>query len=238
MALNTFIENSISVRPIEPDDLDCIPLDCWPQRRETVERLFAEQGTLGMGAWEGDRCIAQLHCYRVTLPDWSDRNFPEWAQDRFLRWPLGWPLQRAQALNLRVDGPVWGHACFHVGRLRAETGESLPPDARYFGHGIATALCRESVRWAREHGYAAVLALGGSQELFDYAVWFGVLPWTTYARQGFQTIALEEDGIRLPEWAQGQSPLDVQGQVYAALAVGNHVEDLCGRLMLLDLTQG
>ena len=52
------------------------------------------------------------------------------------------------------------------------------------GQGIGTALCRTSVRWAREHGYAAVLATGAPDGLFAYARWPGHMPWTAYARLG------------------------------------------------------
>ena len=59
----------ITIRPIEPDELDRIVLRCWPSR-EALGRLFAGQGTIGLAAWEGDMCVAQLRCYRVSLPDW------------------------------------------------------------------------------------------------------------------------------------------------------------------------
>jgi hypothetical protein len=41
---------TITVPPIEPEELDRIVLRCWPDR-ETLDRLFAKQGTIGMAAF-------------------------------------------------------------------------------------------------------------------------------------------------------------------------------------------
>ncbi len=235
MPSNTLVGTAVTVSPIRAGDMERIPLDCWSEDPGAIRRLFDEQETVGMAAWEGDRCVAELHCYRISPPQWENASFPEWTRDRGHLWPLGWPLQMVRTLDLQFDGPVWAHACFHVGRLRADDGMAHPSDPSYFGRGIGTALCKASIQWARDHGYAAVLALGGPKELFEYACWFGVLPWTTYARQGFDTLAIEEDGERLAPWTQGDAPPLVTEQIEAALAVGRPVEDLCGRLMLLDL---
>lgn len=64
----------VDVRPIELTEIDRIPLRCWPDG-PTLERLFAEQGTIGMATWEGDRCVAQLHCYEVRVPDRSNEHW-------------------------------------------------------------------------------------------------------------------------------------------------------------------
>ena len=65
-------EIDITVRPISPEEIDRVPLRCWPDR-EAIRKLFTRQETIGMAAWDGERCVAQLHCYRVTAP-----NGKEW----------------------------------------------------------------------------------------------------------------------------------------------------------------
>jgi hypothetical protein len=51
------------VRPITPDEIDRVPLRCWPDH-DAMAKLFASQETIGMAAWDGNPCVAQLHCYR------------------------------------------------------------------------------------------------------------------------------------------------------------------------------
>jgi len=50
----------ITVRALEKSELDGVVLRCWPDRK-TLDRLFAEQGTIRMAAWDGDKNVAQLH---------------------------------------------------------------------------------------------------------------------------------------------------------------------------------
>ena len=230
-----------------------------------------------MAAWEGDRCVAQLHCYRVSLPDWRSDDWPEWNR---------WGPQAAWRAGLGLSGPAWCHACLHVGRTlesdREETRELVLRFARkndwdcnrtldelnalpgvsfskngmenimqelrssgrtafrttepgYYGRGIGTALCEASVRWAREHDYVAALAPGAPGGLFEFAVWSGHLPWTSYARLGFETVAVRGERDGLPGWAQGDSPPEVMAEVRAALATGRPPQEFHERLMLLDL---
>jgi GNAT superfamily N-acetyltransferase len=221
---------AISIRPIREADLDGVAEACW-EGRGSQHRLLAAQGILGMGAWEGDRCVGQLHCYRVTLPQWDDSNFPGYGRSRPVSWPLGWPLLAAREKALKLDGPVWSHACFHVGFLPG----ARQAERKYFGRGIGRAMCKASVRWAREQGYAAVLAHGGSKAVPEYNVWMGCLPWTTYASMGFECIAMEEDGHQLPWWARGEASSEVMKQVAVAMDAGRTVEELCARAMLLHL---
>ena len=88
--------------------------------------------------------------------------------------------------------------------------------------------------WAREHGYAAVLATGAPGDLFEFARWSGHLPWTAYARMGFAVAALEEPEAELPGWAEGDAPPDVTTAVRAALASGRTLSDVRERLMVLQ----
>jgi GNAT superfamily N-acetyltransferase len=79
-----------------------------------------------------------------------------------------------------------------VGRFRGGL------DPRYLGRGIGTALCRGSVRWAKDHQYAAVIGIGADGP-FELTEKTGYLPWTTYSKAGFQSVAKkreETSGIR------------------------------------------
>jgi len=276
----------ITVRPIERGDLDRVVLRCWPERR-VIERIFADQGTIGMAAWEGDKCVGQLHCYRVMLPDGINPNWPNsWWSGRkvWTEWEDWGPGMK----GLCVAGPGWFHACCHVGRtletVRRESrnlirdlgprkdwsperifktlqsmgachidldtiksvikeirssggGEALSgdPDPRYFGRGIGTAMCEASIQWAREHGYAAVMAVGAPADLFEFAAWAGHLPWTTYARLGFRVVNGPNEGDGLPNWANGDSPPEVMAQVMEALASDRPPHELRERLMMIEL---
>ena len=117
MALTSPNGTPLTVRPIQRQELDRMVLRCWPDL-DTIGRLFDTQGTIGMAAWEGDQCVAQLHTYRVMLPeaeDWAGAGW--WAGgDRFFAKFGEWgPRKR----DLGLDGPAWCHACFHVGRTLA-----------------------------------------------------------------------------------------------------------------------
>ena len=75
-----------------------------------MDELFASQGTIGMAAWEGDRCVGQLHCYRVAVPGAEAEHRPE-CKD--------WWLSAAPRAGLPLSGPAWCLTCFHVGRTLA-----------------------------------------------------------------------------------------------------------------------
>ena len=238
----------ITIRPIQLDELDRIPLRCWPTERETLLRLFERQGTIGMAAWEGDHCVAQLHCYRIVLPDQDNPDWPSWNH----WWQPEWWLQMTRSVNLEMSGPAWCHACCHVGRTlesyRQETDANLRAmasdtsnilkgvDPRYFGRGIGTALCRASMRWAWARDYTTILALGAPQDIFEYAIAAGHLPWTTYAKLGFDFFGLVNDAAQLPQWARGHGPTEVEEAIHAAMAAGRPMQDFLERLMIMNLT--
>ena len=216
----------ISIRPIHLDELDRVPLRCWPERG-ILERIFEDQGTIGMAAWEGEKCVAQLHCYRVLLPDQPN---PYWPDHNNWRPVEAWRNDAPSGLDLK--GSVWCHACTHVGRTIEGNAADDRPDARYAGRGIGSALARASVQWAKEHDYIGVFAPGAG--LFAAGTWMGSLPLTTYAKLGFQAIGPQPEDA-LPDWAKGDSPPEVMAEVESALAAGRPPKDFHGRLMLLDL---
>jgi GNAT superfamily N-acetyltransferase len=238
ISLKSFNGTTITVRPILQEELDQVVLRCWPDR-DSLNRLFTQQGTLGMAAWEGDKNVAQLHCYRITFPQWRNQDWPEW--NRWLPDPTTWSASAAKA-HLGLRGPAWCHACCHVGRTLETFQEEGKPgsraagiDARYFSRGIATALCQTSIQWAQQHDYVAVLAPGSPHDLFEFAVWSGHIPWTTYAKLGFEELPVEGEGDDLPTWAQGDSPPAVMAEVHAALAAGRSPQEFRERLMALGL---
>ncbi len=267
----------IVVRPIAAEELDRIVLRCWPER-ETLDHLFAEQATIGIAAWEGDKCVGQLHGYHVILPKGTNEHWPQWNN-----W---WSDAMRQAVS-EMHGPAWCHACIHVGRtlesarqetlgmvfrfarhndwdlvrtldaLNALEGVHWSPDeveqmieelcasgqtafqaieTQYHGRGIGTTLCKASVRWAREHGYRAVLAMGAPGGLYAYAAWSGHLSQATYARLGFERVPLGEEN-KLPAWVQGNAPPEVAAEAQAALAKGRPTKAFHERLMVLKLRQ-
>jgi hypothetical protein len=216
---------SIEVTPIRREDLGKVLIRCLPDGYR-VEMLFNTQEIVGFSAWDGDKCIAQLHCYRLILPHGSTDLWPAWSR----------PCYIDGVLNgcLGISGPVWCHACFHVGRSIESFSHSDNPDSRYFGRGIGTALAQASVRWAKEHDYEAVIAPGTPDSLFSFSVLAGGLPWTTYQKLGFtdETFETYED---LPDWAKGNALPVVMKEVEAALAMGRPKRELHSKLMVLRL---
>ncbi len=104
----------IVIRPIESGELERVVLRCWPDR-DILHRLFAEQGTIGMAAWEGDKCVAQLHCYRVMLPDGTNENWPDhggnwWDGKEGTQTYTDWQNWGPDRLNLPFSGPAWCYA--------------------------------------------------------------------------------------------------------------------------------
>lgn len=236
MTLTSPTGDPIEVRPIRRDELDRIPLRCWPGL-EAIGRLFDRQGTIGIAAWEGEKCVGQLHCYRFELPDCKVTDINPGYLKEPECWPLNCPLAAARRTLSNVTGPVWGHSCFHVGFKRTTDPSQAEEDHDYFSRGIGTALCRESIRWASENGYAAVVAQGAPPGQFGFAVWFGILPWTTYERLGFRGEPFGEEGQRLLGWAgTAWSPPEVKQEIEAARATGRAEVELIGRMMVLDLS--
>ncbi len=101
----------IDVRPVTRKDHDRIVLRCWPEP-PAIERLFETQQTIGMAAWEGDKCVGVLHCYAIAMPQWRNDDWPEWNA----WWLPGFQPESAAKRDLGLNGLAWAHACCHVGR--------------------------------------------------------------------------------------------------------------------------
>ncbi|MCL1830207.1 MAG: hypothetical protein FWG21_02125 [Oscillospiraceae bacterium] len=218
-----------TICPITIENLDSVNQDCW-QSREAQLTLLKQQEILGFGAWVGSICIGSLHCYRVTLPVWDDTLFPEYGRKKLTDWPLGWPLIAAKEKNLLFQGPVWGHSCFHVGRL-LDTHHST---SEYIGKGIGKALLIASINWAKTHEYSAIIAIGGSKTVFEYNPVMGCLPWTSYLNNGFSVKAIEEEGKNPPWWIKEWDNKIINEQIDDVLAVEDDYNSICARLMVLD----
>ena len=67
----------ITMRAILPIELDRIVLRCRPDRR-TLERLFAEQGTIGFAAWDG----GQLRVVPAGIVAWLRSDEHRWKCHR------------------------------------------------------------------------------------------------------------------------------------------------------------
>lgn len=215
----------IDVHPIRRDELGRVLLRCLPDGYR-IETMFKVQEVVGFGAWDGGKCIAQLHCYRLILPHGSADSWPAWSRPSFVD----------SVLNgcLGISGPVWCHACFHVGRSIESFARSDDLDSHYLSRGIGTALAQASIRWAQEHDYEAIVAPGTPDGLFAFSVAAGALPWTTYRKLGFSDETLDV-GDDLPDWAKGNAPSEVMEEVKAALAAGRPKQEFHSRLMVLRL---
>ena len=217
--------SSIEISPIRREDLGKVLIRCLPDGYR-LEKLFKTQEIIGIGAWDGDKCIGQLHCYRLILPHGSADLWPAWSRPSYVEGILNGCLG--------ISGPVWCHACFHVGRSIESFAHSDDPDSRYFGRGIGTALAQVSVHWAKEHDYEAVIAPGTPDGLFSFSVLAGGLPWPTYQTLGFTDETFETDDD-LPEWAKGNAPPELMKDVEAALATGRPKREFHSKLMVLRL---
>lgn len=215
----------IEISPIRRGDLGKVLVRCLPDGYR-IEMLFKTQEIVGFGAWDSEKCIAQSHCYRLTLPHGFADRWPAWSRPSHVDGILRGCLD--------ISGPVWCHACFHIGRSIESFSSSDNPDSRYLGRRIGTALAQASVRWAKEHDYEAVIAPGTPDGHFSFSVLAGGLPWTTYQKLGFtdETFETNDD---LPEWAKGNAQSEVMKEVEVALATGRPRKELHGKLMVLRL---
>lgn len=95
-----------------------------------------------------------LRCLPASWPAWSRPSFV----DSVLKGCLG------------ISGPVWRHACFHVGRSIESFARSDALNPHYLSRGIGTALAQASIRWAHGHDYQAIIAPGTPDALFAFSV--------------------------------------------------------------------
>jgi GNAT superfamily N-acetyltransferase len=159
----------IRFRPLAFDDLDAVPLQCQGEPAELAERI-ARCGSSALLAFDGDACVGQLQFrpYVAGTRSPNGLHHPLYWMD----FPDSTPAPPEPALAL---------FCYHVGQLASNPERR---DPRYLGRGIGQALLRETLTWARGHGFAAVVAKGLAS-CWSLIQYMGGMPWSVYEEHGF-----------------------------------------------------
>lgn len=107
---------------------------------------------------------------------------PHTVSPRGLHHPLYWMDFQDRAPDLPEK--TLALFCYHVG----QTDNTQARDPRYFGQGIGLRLLKETLRWAKDAGFEAVVAKGcpGYRPIIEY---MGGLPTEVYRAQGFEITA-------------------------------------------------
>ena len=93
----------IDIRPIRVEELNRIPLQCWPGA-DGIERLFRCQETIGFAAWDRDTCVGVLHSYRFDLPGCEVAAQNSVYEQTPECWPLTCPLATAHNSSVAEAG--------------------------------------------------------------------------------------------------------------------------------------
>ena len=111
---------------------------------------------------------------------------PNTVSPRGLHDPLYWMDFQGHAPDLPEK--TLALFCFHVG----QTDNTQARDSRYFGKGIGMRLLNETLRWAEEAGFEAVIAKGcpGYRSIIEY---MGGMPTDVYQEKGFKIVATYDD---------------------------------------------
>jgi GNAT superfamily N-acetyltransferase len=219
-----------NLKPITKDDIDDISMKCWDNREHQL-KILDFQETLGIAAFDynGD-CVGLLHFYKVTIPNFNNSLFPDYAKKRLEDWPLGWPLIAAKEKGLHFNGPVLGIACFHVGVYK----KSYESDIKYFNKGIGKKLLTSAIEFAEKYNYSAVIGIGGSNDIPEYNIQMGCLPFKVYENLGFTAEAFEVKNNDIPWWVEKWGG-KVKEEYEKAKESGIDNKKLCSRLMVLKL---
>jgi GNAT superfamily N-acetyltransferase len=123
-----------------------------------------------MLVFDGQKHIGQLQ-FRPYVPDT--------VSPQGLHHPLYWMDFQGQAPALPAK--TLALFCYHVG----QTDNSQARDSRYFGKGIGMRLLNETLKWAKDAGFEAVVAKGcpGYRSIIEY---MGGMPTEVYQEQGFK----------------------------------------------------
>ena len=203
----------IRYRPLAPDHLDTVPLQCQGEPAEVAERM-ARCGSSAMLAFDGDACVGQLQ-FRPNVAGTHSPNglhHPLYWMD----FPDGTPAP---------PGPALALFCYHVGQLAADPERR---DPRYLGRGIGQALLRETLAWAHEHGFAAVVAKGLAP-CWPLIQYMGGMPWSVYEEHGFTVLHRYHDAeLRtvLDELLAGRYGADRAAELQRLLAAGADLDAL------------
>jgi hypothetical protein len=123
-----------------------------------------------MLVFDGQQHIGQLQ-FRPYVP--------HTVSPRGLHDPLYWMDFQGQAPDL--PGRTLSLFCYHVG----QTDNTQTRDSRYFGKGIGLHLLNETLRWAKDAGFEAVIAKGcpGNRAIIEF---MGGMPIDVYREKGFR----------------------------------------------------
>lgn len=220
---------NIVIKPLTRDDIPRVSGKCWDGDLHQ-QKIADNQGILGFGAWEEDMSVGLLHFYRLSFPDPDISLLPEYARKKLLSSPVGFPITAAIHQKIRADGNVMALSCYHVGLKEGKFDE----DREYFRKGIGNALLDAAIKWAKENGYAAIIAHGGTPELPLYNIWMGCMPYTSYQKRSFECYSKEEDGMKLPWWKDIDYP-EFTETLRETIKQGITANELCARAMILRL---
>jgi len=167
----------ISYRALTTRDLAFVPLQCQGEPEEIRARIAA-CGSSALLAFDGERCVAQLQ-FRPFAPG---TRSPRGLHDPlyWMDFPPETPALPARALAL---------FCYHVGQLE---GDPDSRDRRYLGRGIGQALLRHTLLWARDQGFAGVVAKGLAPS-WPVLQYMGAMPWPVYEAHGFRAVHTYHD---------------------------------------------
>lgn len=126
-----------------------------------------------MMVFDGPVHVGQLQ-FRSYVPDTVS---PNGIMD-----PLYWMDFRGHAP--RLPEKTIALFCFHVGQI-----DNTPArDSHYFGRGIGISLLRNTMAWAKDAGFEALIAKGcpGYRPVIEF---MGGLPAEVYEKEGFEIAA-------------------------------------------------
>ncbi|MHB8574490.1 MAG: thymidine phosphorylase [Dehalococcoidia bacterium] len=164
-------------RPLAAKDLAVVPLQCQGERSEVRGRIAA-CGSSAMLAFDGDRCVAQLQFRPYAAQTRSPRGIHD---------PLYWMDYPAELPEL--PEPALSLFCYHVGQVDDDPERREP---RYLGRGIGQELLQQTLAWAPEHGFAAVVAKGLAP-CWPVIQYMGGMPWPVYEQHGFRLLLAYHD---------------------------------------------
>jgi GNAT superfamily N-acetyltransferase len=173
--MNSF-NSSISYRLMTTDDVERVPLLHQGTPEEVLDRIAA-CGSSAMLAFEGTTHVGQLQ-FRLYLPGILSLHG--------LHDPLYWmdfgdhaPPMPDRTLAL---------FCYHVGQL----DNTDRRDPRYVGRGIGTRLLDETLSWATQVGFSAIVAKGLTS-IWPIPQFMGGMPTEIYLSRKFTIVKSYQD---------------------------------------------
>lgn len=162
----------ISFRPMTAADVGVVPISHQGEPDEVLQRI-ADLGASAILAFDGDQHVGQLQFRRYE---------PGMRSPKGLWDPLYW----ADFADHAPDLPAGTLAvfCYHVGQ-RDDTDAR---DPRYQGRGLGLRLLDHFLDWARQTGFAAVVAKA-VPPFRPVMLFMGGQPASVYQACGFEMVA-------------------------------------------------